>query len=256
MSDTKTKKINCIKCKGSTNHKVVQTHVQQVYPWSTSDSYDYNDSSSYYEECHYQIMVCQGCDTVSYREYTVVYSGSDSQMKDEKFYPVIDINERQLKFTKTDIPKKIFNLYKEVIDTYNRKLKVLCSAGIRAIIEGICNDRGVNFGSVIEYDKKGVPKLDLDGVIKRKKSSNLDGKIEGLVELGLLLKPNANSLHELRFLGNEAVHQLEKPSEEELKLAIEIIENTLESIYVIKHKGEKLEGLKDKRKNTPLDDED
>lgn len=67
--------------------------------------------------------------------------------------------------------------------------------------------------------------------------SNLEGKIEGLSERRFLTTDNATSLHELRFLGNEALHELSKPSNEEVKLAIEIIELTIENIYELHHRA-------------------
>ena len=51
---------------------------------------------------------------------------------------------------------------------------------------------------------------------------------------------NAEILHQHRFLGNKAVHELEQPSREELRLAIEIIEHTFETVYSIPQKGRAL----------------
>lgn len=73
------------------------------------------------------------------------------------------------------------------------------------------------------------------------------GKISGLSEKGILTKKNSEILHEHRYLGNEAVHELSQPSEEEVKLAIEIIEHTLESLYEISEKAEELRMRKSKR---------
>ncbi|MBE2274661.1 MAG: DUF4145 domain-containing protein, partial [Flavobacteriales bacterium] len=86
---------------------------------------------------------------------------------------------------------------------------------------------------------------------KKKKKylcDNLQCKIDALHENKLLVKENAESLHELRFLGNEALHELEKPSIEELKLAIEILELTLENIYELQHKAMILKQKKTIRK--------
>lgn len=78
---------------------------------------------------------------------------------------------------------------------------------------------------------------DNNGVVLRKeRRNNLQGKINGLYEKGVLTKESAESLHEHRYLGNEAVHELSQPSKEELALAINIIEHILETIYEIPEK--------------------
>jgi hypothetical protein len=58
----------------------------------------------------------------------------------------------------------------------------------------------------------------------------------------------ANVLHEHRYLGNEALHDLRQPSADELGLAIEIIEHTLEALYEIPDKAEQLRIRKAKRR--------
>ena len=44
-------------------------------------------------------------------------------------------------------------------------------------------------------------------------------------------------LHQHRYLGNEAVHELKAPSSDELRLAIEIIEHVVEQLYEIPQKA-------------------
>ena len=64
------------------------------------------------------------------------------------------------------------------------------------------------------------------------------GKIEGLHEKGLLTRQHSEILHEHRFLGNDAVHDLKQPTQDELKLAIQIVEHTLENLYELKDKAD------------------
>ena len=135
------------------------------------------------------------------------------------------------------LPDNINRLYKETIECYNNGIFTLCAAGIRALVEGICIDKKIKDGNVEENDKNGNIKI----IRKR----NLEGKINGLIEKGVLTKENAESLHEHRYMGNEAVHQLSLPSKKELSLAISIIENIFDSIYEI---HDMIEELKEARK--------
>lgn len=69
---------------------------------------------------------------------------------------------------------------------------------------------------------------------------DLEGRISGLQEKGLLTHSSAQTLQEHRYLGNSAVHELARPCADELKLAIEIVEHVLEHLYELPEKAEEL----------------
>ena len=70
-----------------------------------------------------------------------------------------------------------------------------------------------------------------------------------MYEKGILTKRNADILHEHRFLGNEALHELTQPSKDELALAIQIIEHILEHIYELLDKAAELHAQTERRRN-------
>jgi len=111
------------------------------------------------------------------------------------------------------------------------------------MIEGICSDKGIRKGTVMTKKK--------DGSVEEKKRTSLEGKIAGLCEGGYLTASNANTLHEHRFLGNDALHKLDQPSKEELALAMDIMEHTLEALYEMPDKADALRDRKAARKNRP-----
>jgi len=104
---------------------------------------------------------------------------------------------------------------------------------LRSILDGICIDRNIKSGQIEIITK--------DGTKKTKKSLKLDGKINGLMESGIITKIQTKALHELRFLGNKAVHELEIPSNKDLIIAFDIIEHILIDIYELPTKSERLE---------------
>jgi hypothetical protein len=61
-----------------------------------------------------------------------------------------------------------------------------------------------------------------------------------MIERGFLTKEHGRTLHELRFLGNEAPHELKVPRSDELHIAIDIVEHTLENLYELGTKAETL----------------
>lgn len=104
----------------------------------------------------------------------------------------------------------------------------MVAVGIRTILEGICKDKKIYKGLV----------PDKDGKEHNRKS--LEGKIYGLLQNGLISETQSSALHELRFLGNNAVHDLEEPSREELQSALDIIEHMIDDLYELPLKSQKL----------------
>jgi hypothetical protein len=130
-----------------------------------------------------------------------------------------------------------------VIDAFNRGSSLLCAGGLRAIVEGVCQAENIVDGP--------VEKTRGDGTTFQQRETNLRGKIEGMAEKGLITRGQRDVLHEHRFLGNEALHELDTPHRDELRLAIEIIEHTLDHVYEIQPKAAALRMLKMQRRNSP-----
>jgi hypothetical protein len=242
---TKDKKYRlfCAVCKYDTNHLVLQSvdtdgseivgHGHDGIP----DTIDWSDN--------YQIVQCQGCDTISFRHQNWFseaqeYWGPDDYHDGTSSYLYPSRSKGTL-INKDfyNVPRIIRRIYRETIDCFNSESYILCAAGLRAIVEGICADQNISDGPVEIKNADGSKKVE--------RKSNLMGKIFGLCEKGILTKKNSEILHEHRYLGNEAVHELSQPSEAEIKLAIEIIEHTLESLYEIPEKAEELRTRKSRR---------
>jgi hypothetical protein len=221
----------CNTCKISTNFEIKREY-----------SKVYNDDSIYMKY-KWQIIECKGCETVSFRttEYGTEsgYDDEGNPVEDEIYYPKHELNTLNIKpFYNT--PHTIKKIYREMIDCYNNGSYILCAGGLRAVLESICQQEYITDG-IIEYqDDKGKE------ITKR--TNNLQGKISGMQEKGLITTNHSEILHQHRFLGNEALHELSVPSQEELKIAIGIIEQTIDNIYELSEKAEELKELIEKRK--------
>jgi hypothetical protein len=101
------------------------------------------------------------------------------------------------------LPSKLTTLYKEIITSHNEKLNLLCAAGLRALVEGVCADKNIA-------------------------GRNLEEKIDGMEKL--LPKSIVTNLHNSRFIGNRAVHELEPPSDFEVTLALNVIEDIFRNL--------------------------
>lgn len=235
----------CANCKTETNHLVAQsvdTAGSEVIQSGPDEKYE--DSIDWINR--YQIIQCLGCDTFSFRhknwfsEAQNYYGPNDyDDGTTTVLYP-----QRGKDILKArdfyNAPKNLRAIYKEVVNCFNGDSPVLCAAGLRATIEGLCAENGVNDG-LVKITK-------IDGTIEVKRKDNLEGKISGLCEKGILTEKNAEILHEHRYLGNSSIHELLRPAEEDLRLAIEIVEHVLESLYEIPEKADLLRANRAKKK--------
>jgi hypothetical protein len=219
-------KVYCNSCKGARNHKSLKKIEKSID--------DDDNCVSFYDS--WEIVKCLGCESISFRHAfsnshdTNPETGED--MVIENLYPQRNNKHLPIKpFENT--PKAVSNIYQETLNAYNSGLNLLCAAGLRAIIESICSDKGITHGQVVKASGSGTATI-------VKKSSTLEGKINGLQENGIITEKHRDILHEHRFLGNDALHSLAMPSKRLLSIAIEVLEHTIESLYEMDEKAEEL----------------
>ncbi len=224
-------KATCLKCKTETNHIVLESVdinweeiLGTVDEWIkiTIDRYDY-----------YQIIQCLWCDFISFRHvnYFSELQCWDDNGITEIIYPQRTPNMLITKEFKK-IPNIIKKIYERTIEMYNSWYYAQCAEGLRKIVESICIEKDIKWWNVEYIDKNGKK--------KSSRSKKLIGKIVGLAEMNILTKDNANLLNIQRILGNESLHEMKDPIKEEIKIAIEIIENTLILLYDLPEKAKEL----------------
>jgi hypothetical protein len=219
--------IHCIECKRSTRH-LVNVSLDKL----GSDSNEHEGWSVDWSD-RYQVIECQGCETVSFRHESWFSEAQDfdDDGTSERLYPLRNkdaVNARPYH----NVPSNLRRIYTELVDCFNNDSPTLCAAGLRSLVEGICAQQGIVDGPV-QAPAKG-------GGTQTVRRDNLEGRISGLQEKGLLTQSSAQTLHEHRYLGNSAVHELARPSADELKLAIEIVEHVLEQLYELPEKAAEL----------------
>ena len=229
-------RVLCPKCKIETRHIVIQSA-------DIKEREDFDETFSVDWEAKHQILECQGCLAISYRDESSNSEARDSRTGEPEV--LVRLYPRRTKDTLfikdfLNTSPNLTRIYREIIDCFNNQIFTLCAAGLRAIIEGICADKGIQDGPV-EISAKG-------GGTKIVRKKNLQGKIAGLCEKGILTERQSDILHQHRYIGNEAVHELAIPSKEELELAIQIVEHTLDSVFEIPHKALELNKKRLKKK--------
>lgn len=165
----------------------------------------------------YQICRCKGCDGVRFR----INSWSFYEESVTTIYPEALESKRSRTETR-DLPKAVAQIYSETVIAFNAGAHTLSGGGLRTIVEAICIDQKVS-------------------------GNNLQDKIDDLVEKGLLAKPQADLLHEERYIGNAALHEILPPSKQEIEDGLDIVEGLMNTIYVLPLRAERLRNQRESR---------
>ena len=203
--------VTCYKCSTKTYHTVMLS-----VDIDGQEDYDPETFFAWFD--NWQIIQCNGCHSFSFRH---VHENTKDGFSDEygkwvpnvmeKVYPSRVESRRALEDTYY-LPYKVRLIYEETITSLSNRLYVLTGVGLRAAIETVCND-------------------------KEATGRNLNEKIDDLVRRGMLNQDGAEILHKLRILGNKAAHEVEPHNEEQLALAVNVLENLLESAYIFPSKA-------------------
>ena len=133
----------CRDCKNSTNHLVLAST-------DLTGSDDLGEGHVIDWNSNYQILQCQGCDSISFRKasYTsedYIQTGPDEYDIDvfEEIFP--NPKEGRLPVKDVDmLPTDVERIYSETLKAINSDQPVLSGIGIRALIETVVKERKAN----------------------------------------------------------------------------------------------------------------
>jgi hypothetical protein len=196
--------IFCNHCHGNTNHLL---RGQYVHKWASPPDDGIQGA------VEYSLWICAGCDTgvLEIKESNSEdYIDEDTPNYQIEYFPK-RMGEALAPKHFRKLSSTLSKIYSETIECFNSSSLILSTAGLRALIEGVCED-------------------------KRIAGRSLKTKIDNL----RTLLPNNNiiaALHRFRFIGNEAVHNLKAPKLEDVKLAINVMEDLLNFLYELDYKA-------------------
>lgn len=175
------------------------------------------DAEFWWQE-DYRMVKCCGCDHVSFDiesvdETSIEYNPIDGSEVYVSFHRSFPVKEGLIECIENtwDFPYEVYGIYRETVTAINEGCYRLAAAGFRATVEAICKEKSIPF-------------------------KNLEAKINGLKKAGIITEADRNRLHTIRFMGNDAVHQITTPSRESLLLVLDIINGVLSNLYVIDDK--------------------
>lgn len=205
-----TTKSNCRRCSRLTNHDILfeTSHKAEV---------------AYYNELHtWQVLKCRGCEIVGFRycfddydSVTELPSGKTKHATTFKRFPHAIAGHHPLEYLHA-VPELIRTVYQETVSAYAMQACILAGIGLRATIEAVCNH------------------LEVTG-------ASLEKRIDALAKGGHISTSDKRRLHAIRFLGNDAAHEVREPKQHDLSVALEVVEHLIKSVFILEKRARNLD---------------
>lgn len=209
------KALRCLSCNAVTYH---EGEFIEKETFADDTDYDPSDEESnpyFWEERIYRVWKCAGCGSRRFEIYIQEHGPDpDKVITNSTIYPEFKPGNKKIqRYSKID--KRLYELYRESVITFNAGAKIACAGCLRALLEGILIEKGIR--------------------ADQGKKNDLFNKINKLKTMPLVPNTTVDLLHSFRFMGNEALHQLVAPGQLELGYAIEAMEQLIYFIYEAEH---------------------
>jgi len=195
-----TKKIFCNQCVGDTTHVLRARYARPRFVHEGEQPGEIQTS----------IWSCAGCEEESFEW---LFIGVAEGPLDPTYFPP---RSEDLPSPGNLIQSKPFmnmgsklrRVYEETIRSYNEGCLVLCNIGLGALLEGICEEKGISSDKVAETLGQFVPNSDV-----------------------------VPAIIELVDARNDAAHRLDARSQDKVRLAIDFMEDLLNVLYNLDYKA-------------------
>ena len=206
MSAKEKVKSYCSTCGRDTNHEVIVAHTM-------------SHRDDYACDMNYQVVGCLGCESVSFRRNFIdiesAYPSRDGEWvvpEDNDVYPKVLQGHVGIEGV-FRLPDVVGKIYTEVLTAITEDARILAGLGLRGVVEAVCNN------------------LEITG-------RSLETRINKLASAGHISKSDAERLHAIRFMGNDAAHEIRSPHDGALRVALKIVEHLLQSVYILEKEVE------------------
>ena len=201
------KKIHCNTCSWKTWHELKCEHNGEYV-----EEHDEPNQAPHIEREIQKMWACRGCDTALLEvTYKIGIDAEDPDYQEINIYPKRHEKIREKKnfyYIKPYLKKT----YEETLVAYNSGLTIICAMGLRALLEGICVEQGIN----------------------DKKAWGLEKKLKLLENEEHVDKDIIKGLAGLKFMGDDAAHRLKSSQKIDLLVGINVMEDLLNSLYEVK----------------------
>jgi len=191
-------------------------------PLSLVETHDVSEDESIQVWDEYYIVQCRGCRNVSFCiksscTENAIYNPRTGESELEvrtRVYPSRIAGRPGLDHVYL-LPYPVNTVYTETRMALANDQPVLGGIGIRAIVETVCKDQSANGKDLME-------------------------RIDDLARKGVVTPDGAKILHGLRFMGNDAAHEVKAHPEADLMTALDVVEYLLKGVYILPRLAEKL----------------
>ncbi len=197
----------CASCQQGTKHEVRCIH-------------EIKGDEDYSFLAQYMVVECRGCGKVSFRyhhhDYEQAFPISDDEWdvpQEVETYPKVLLSHRELDGIHR-VPELVSTVYEETLTAIREGAGILAGMGLRGTIEAICNEQHIT-------------------------GRTLETRISKLATQGLISQKDSERLHAIRFLGNDAAHEITKPTKKQIAAALKIIDHLIVSVYILGAEADK-----------------
>jgi len=205
----KSERVYCNQCRGKTVHRLLKT----------ADDVGRDDETDFQWHTTFEMLQCAGCQEVVLRR---TFAFSENQEVEVRYFP--PAMSRYLPKWRHSLPNSMRLLLEEVyrsLDSENLRLPMM---GARTLVDML----------FFEQLKKDV------GSFKQ--------KLEALEKKGIVSPKNREVLDAALDAGSAAAHRGHEASEYEIRAVMDIVENMLQSVYVLPKMAKNLRELTPPRK--------
>lgn len=191
----------CSRCRRPTFHEIKCMHTE-------------DGGEEYNCAIYYMVIQCRGCEKTSFRYVFRDFENAFPNSQEEwdipesiETYPKFIKDHHELNGARY-VPDMVREVYDESLTAIKEGARILAGLGLRGTIEAICNDREVS-------------------------GKSLEVRISRLASQGFISQKDAERLHAIRFLGNDAAHDIKKPTDRQIDIALRIIEHLITTVYIL-----------------------
>jgi hypothetical protein len=194
-------KVHCNQCRVTTNHRVLK----EVSDRGSDDEQGFQWST------HYDMLQCCGCDDVVLRRY---HWFSEDPEAETSFFP--PRASRWVPSWRWSLPLLIGSLLAEVYTALQANSLSLAMMGARAIIETAI-------------------------IAKVGDHGNFRAQLDAIEKDGYVSKSHRKYLEAALDAGNASAHRAHRPDAEQMNTVMDIVENLLQSLFVLEKRTRKLQ---------------
>lgn len=212
-----TERIQCNRCLGKTQHEILhETTMKQIeddgIEWATK----------------FEMLQCRGCGDVTLRRtLDAVLDGNIPWEDNTVTYFPPAVSRRPPSWQQVEgFPKNLRSVLKEIYKSLDADNVLLPMLGARTLIDMLMLDKVGDVGNFVE-------------------------KLKQLEDLGVISSRNREILAAALDLGNAAAHRGHSPKAYDVGAVMDIVENLLQTVYVLPNVAQRIKANTPPRPNKP-----